>query len=44
MSVATESAVTQDVDIAVHPLQPTIGAEIEGIDLRDPLSDSLRDH
>lgn len=43
MSVATETAVTPDEDIVVRPLQPTIGAEIEGIDLRDPLTDSLRD-
>ncbi len=27
----------------INPLQPTIGAEIEGIDLREPLSDELRD-
>ena len=37
MRVATETAVTPDVDIVVHPLQPTIGAEIQGIDLREPL-------
>ncbi len=43
MSVATAAPATPDVDITVHPLQPTIGAEIEGLDLREPLSDSLRD-
>jgi alpha-ketoglutarate-dependent sulfate ester dioxygenase len=37
MSVATESA------IIIRPLQPTIGAEISGIDLRYPLSDATRD-
>jgi alpha-ketoglutarate-dependent taurine dioxygenase len=29
--------------LTIHPLQPTIGAEIGGIDLRAPLSDELRD-
>jgi alpha-ketoglutarate-dependent taurine dioxygenase len=37
MSVATESA------IIIRPLQPTIGAEISGVDLRYPLSDATRD-
>jgi len=37
MSIATESA------IIIRPLQPTIGAEISGIDLRYPLSDATRD-
>jgi taurine dioxygenase len=37
MAVITESS------IIVHPLQPTIGAEISGVDLRQPLSDSQRD-
>ncbi len=30
--------------LTITPLQPTIGAEIGGIDLRVPLSDALRDH
>jgi alpha-ketoglutarate-dependent sulfate ester dioxygenase len=30
-------------ELTVRPLQPTIGAEISGIDLRDPLSDAQRD-
>jgi alpha-ketoglutarate-dependent taurine dioxygenase len=30
-------------DIAVRPLEPTIGAEISGIDLRQPISDAVRD-
>jgi alpha-ketoglutarate-dependent sulfate ester dioxygenase len=29
--------------LTITPLQPTIGAEIGGIDLRNPLSDELRD-
>jgi len=29
--------------LTIQPLQPTIGAEIHGIDLRVPLSDALRD-
>jgi len=37
MSVATESA------IIIRPLQPTIGAEISGVNLRYPLSDATRD-
>jgi alpha-ketoglutarate-dependent taurine dioxygenase len=30
-------------DIVVRPLQPTIGAEVSGIDLRQPISDAVRD-
>lgn len=30
-------------EISVRPLQPTIGAEIEGVDLRRPLSSAQRD-
>ena len=30
-------------DIVVRPLEPTIGAEISGVDLRQPLSDAVRD-
>ncbi|WP_242605799.1 TauD/TfdA family dioxygenase [Frankia sp. Cppng1_Ct_nod] len=30
-------------DLTVRPLQPTIGAEITGIDLRYPLTDEVRD-
>ena len=37
MSVVTEPAIT------VRPLQPTIGAEISGVDLRYPLSEATRD-
>src|ERR1700722_13770722 len=43
MSIATEVASTPDVELTVRPLQPTIGAEIRGIDLREPLTDARRD-
>jgi alpha-ketoglutarate-dependent taurine dioxygenase len=43
MSIATESATQQDATLVVRPLQPTIGAEISGVDLRYPLGDALRD-
>jgi alpha-ketoglutarate-dependent sulfate ester dioxygenase len=35
--------VRPDGAITVEPLQPTIGAEIGGVDLREPLSDAQRD-
>jgi alpha-ketoglutarate-dependent taurine dioxygenase len=43
MSVVTESGVRQGGAVTVRPLQPTIGAEIGGVDLRSPLSDAARD-
>jgi alpha-ketoglutarate-dependent sulfate ester dioxygenase len=43
MTAVTESDLKQDGTITVRPLQPTIGAEISGIDLRYPLSDAVRD-
>ena len=30
-------------DLTVRPLEPTIGAEISGVDLRKPISDGVRD-
>jgi alpha-ketoglutarate-dependent taurine dioxygenase len=33
----------QDATLTIRPLQPTIGAEISGVDLRNPLSDAARD-
>jgi alpha-ketoglutarate-dependent taurine dioxygenase len=30
-------------DLSLQPLEPTIGAEISGVDLRDPLSEAVRD-
>jgi alpha-ketoglutarate-dependent taurine dioxygenase len=43
MTAVAESDVRQDDAITVEPLQPTIGAEIGGVDLREPLSDAQRD-
>jgi alpha-ketoglutarate-dependent taurine dioxygenase len=42
MSAVIESGL-QHGALAIRPLQPTIGAEIEGADLRYPLSDATRD-
>ena len=42
MTAVTEQAV-QDGTLTVRPLQPTIGAEISGVDLSRPLSDEERD-
>ncbi len=40
MTTVIDSAVQQ---LTIKPLQPTIGAEIGGVDLRQPLSDAVRD-
>jgi alpha-ketoglutarate-dependent sulfate ester dioxygenase len=42
MTVVLDAA-TSVGELTVRPLQPTIGAEISGIDLREPLSDAQRD-
>ena len=42
MSAVIESDLQQGT-LAIRPLQPTIGAEIEGVDLRYPLGDATRD-
>jgi alpha-ketoglutarate-dependent taurine dioxygenase len=42
VSTATETDVQQG-GVTVRPLQPTIGAEIGGVDLRSPLNTSDRD-
>src|ERR1700733_13518524 len=42
MTAVTEH-VAQDGTLTIRPLQPTIGAEISGIDLTRPLSDADRD-
>jgi taurine dioxygenase len=42
MSAVIESGLQRGA-LAIRPLQPTIGAEIEGVDLRYPLSDATRD-
>jgi alpha-ketoglutarate-dependent sulfate ester dioxygenase len=33
----------RNATLVIRPLQPTIGAEISGVDLREPLSDAQRD-
>jgi taurine dioxygenase len=43
MSAAIQLQTTHDADLTIVPLQPTIGAEISGVDLRQPLSDAARD-
>jgi alpha-ketoglutarate-dependent taurine dioxygenase len=43
MTAVTETDVQQGGAVTVHPLQPTIGAEIGGVDLRSPLSSAARD-
>jgi alpha-ketoglutarate-dependent taurine dioxygenase len=42
MTTLTEPAV-QHGNLTISPLQPTIGAQISGVDLREPLSDADRD-
>ena len=42
MTAVTEHVV-QDGTLTIRPLQPTIGAEISGVDLTRPLSDAERD-
>src|SRR6202042_642740 len=42
MTAVTEHVV-QGGTLTIRPLQPTIGAEISGVDLRNPLSDAERD-
>jgi alpha-ketoglutarate-dependent taurine dioxygenase len=42
MSTITEP-VSEVGDLTVVPLQPTIGAELRGVDLRNPLSEAERD-
>jgi taurine dioxygenase len=45
MSVAARERApeVQSAELSIRPLQPTIGAEISGVDLAKPISDSLRD-
>jgi len=43
MTAAAQFNVSSLVQLDVRPLEPTIGAEISGVDLRRPFSDGLRD-
>ena len=43
MTTVLERSTPPDSTITVRPLQPTVGAEISGVDLREPLSDAVRD-
>jgi taurine dioxygenase len=43
MTAATQINAHALSDFHVRPLEPTIGAEISGVDLRRPLSDEVRD-
>ena len=46
MSVALqlpEQSATRHTQLEIRPLQPTIGAEITGVDLREPLANAVRD-
>jgi alpha-ketoglutarate-dependent sulfate ester dioxygenase len=43
MSTAIEVDTRRGGDLTVRPLEPTIGAEIGGVDLRYPLDDETRD-
>jgi taurine dioxygenase len=42
MTTATEPQ-ARDATLTIRPLQPTIGADISGVDVRNPLSDADRD-
>jgi taurine dioxygenase len=43
MSAATQRSDVTEEELDITPLQPTIGAEISGLDLRVPLSKAVRD-
>ena len=45
MSIASASSPLREADspLDIRPLQPTIGAEIHGVDLSQPLSDEVRE-
>ncbi|OWJ69180.1 TauD/TfdA dioxygenase family protein [Inquilinus limosus] len=43
MSAAVQLQERSEASLDIRPLQPTIGAEIAGVDLRQPLSDAVRD-
>ena len=41
--MSTAYKLNPEAGLSVRPLQPTIGAEISGVDLRNPISDQVRD-
>jgi taurine dioxygenase len=43
MSEVQEKTQSTPLQIGIKPLQPHIGAEISGVDLRQPISDAVRD-
>jgi alpha-ketoglutarate-dependent sulfate ester dioxygenase len=43
MSAASNLASVLEGQLVVVPLEPAIGAEISGVDLREPITDSIRD-
>ena len=43
MSAVLDHPQTRPAELTVKPLQPQIGAEISGVDLRQPISDTVRD-
>jgi alpha-ketoglutarate-dependent taurine dioxygenase len=42
MTITADARISEST-VTIHPLQPTIGAEISGVDLREPLSRADRD-
>ncbi len=42
-SAVRKSTVEAESSLAIQPLQPTIGAEISGVDISRPISDEVRD-
>ncbi len=43
MSAVLDLALPETGGVTIHPLQPTLGAEIHGVDLRQPLPQPVRD-
>jgi taurine dioxygenase len=41
--MSTAYKLSPETQLQIRPLEPTIGAEISGVDLREPLSDATRD-
>src|SRR4051812_12843223 len=42
-TMATAPVLESDAGLVIRPIQPTIGAEIDGVDLSRPLTRDLRD-